>query len=572
MTARRAQRPAGPPDAPDEDASSAPDTAEPAPSPSPKRERGCADALSNRIIALSGKRIYRLVRGPARLALNSFHGWVLRNASLAHERSRSRTDPLHNIVIDNSESVRVPVIWVAEMFPPSYAVSMARSIRKTGWKSVWPTRSGSVQQRVEQARLTGTVNSTVLAKLMAQDQPGARLMQYTSTRLPKPYRSVEVTLVELQGSLTAVVAAFELRDDHALALDRVLRQPHEPEVKRGSRGSHSIYDRRLVAERHVAEERERMHAAARKWLASRIPGVFAIEAGGRLPVMDMIVTSQADTNVSDMRGDGNFLTALGLGQDFYLTESPELPGLFLSENLPRRRARIEDRDRFTLAGRFDSILEDDHPYFNGKPRVMRGIVAATVPEISLYLSRIAISSLLSLKARQSAAARDAAHRLHRGRSVHSIRSLRESFLRGSLDTLSIAAAVRSLASDLRSYKRNVVEFETRLNPRHLRVGESPEPPTNQLDYLASAQLEDVEKLLQEDTSTREVLGVVASLTASIEGMRTQRWGFAVSALSLLAALFAIGQALGWAVVGAALTAFITSVLEAIASALAPVAL
>lgn len=482
---------------------------------------------------------------PLKFALNSFHSLLMRKHSLNYARSRPLTDPLYNIVIPQEEKIQLPMIWVVEMFPPSYAASMARNIRKAGWREAWPRTRGDVQDRVRRARVTGTVNSTTLAKLLAAGEPGSRLMGYAPTRLPAQYRSIEVTMIELQNSLTAIVATFELSESESLALDRILRVVPQPKVERLRRGGHSIQDRIGVSASLVANERARIRSDARAWLSHRLPGVFAVEAAGRLPVLDLIVTEVAEPFVTNMRDVGNYLPALGLGHEFYRTVSPELPGLRFSEYRQDRWAPSDEHDLFNLSGRFSGILSDVEPDFNGGPRTMRAIKAHVSEGVGRYLSRLAISSLLSLKERQSASARDAAHALHGRRSVRSVKSLRESFLRGSLDTLSVASGIKSLTSDARTYRWSVPEFETQLDSRHLKLGKTPLPPENQLGYIAKAQQEQAEKLIQDDIDTRQILGVVASLTASVESMRTQRWAFGISVLSLSVALVAVIVTIGW---------------------------
>ncbi|WP_156891258.1 hypothetical protein [Agromyces subbeticus] len=510
---------------------------------------------------------YRFTPKPIRRCLSRFHNWLLRSESLQHERSRPLTHPLYNIVVPADEKVHLPLIWAVEMFPPSYAASMARNIQKAGWRATWPSAHGDVQERVRRARVTGTVNSTTLARLLSADEPAAHLMGYTPTRLPKEYRSIEITMIELQNSLTAIVAAFELSEPESLALDRLLHVVPEPEIKPLRGGGHSIRSRIQMSGELIEQERARMRAGVRRWLSRRVPGVFALEAQGHLPVMDLLVTTIAAPFESNMRDIGNYLPALGIAQQFYQTVAPELPGLRFSEYQPDRRSPIDEPDLFNLSGRLSDILSDDEPYFNGRPRTIRAITARVSEDVGRYMSRLAISSLLSLKARQSAKSRDAAYALHGKRSIRSIKSLRESFLRGSLDTLAIAAGIKALTSDAYTYKWNVPEFETELDPKYRQPGEAPKAPENQLDYLANVQREQADLLIQADADTRQILGVVASLTASVEGMRTQRWGFGISVLSLLVALVAVVMTVGWGAFWTGFGVLIAQVFGAIENAI-----
>lgn len=545
VSARRAQRPAGPPANRELDIHA--DRVQPKVEIESDRADPArwSDRLSSRLIGVMGTRGYRLLPAPVRWVFDTLLGWATRRGSLQHQRSLPLSDPLNNIVLPADEVVHLPMVWVVEMFPPSYAAALARNIRKAGWREIWPSLSGDAEGRVRRARTTGTINSTTLARLLAADEPSARFFGFTSARLPKQYRSIEITMIELQNSLTAIVAAFELREDESLTLDRALRVVPEPRIRPIHGGGHSVRSRLMMSEEHVALEHARVRADARQWLIKRIPGVFAVEADGKLPVMDLITTTVAAPFIDSGRDAGNYLPALGLGPEFYATKALELPGLRFSEYRPSRRRQTNEFDLFNLAGRFSEILSDEEPHFNGGPRTMRAISTRITEVAARYLSRLAITSLLSLKGRQSATARDAAHSLHGRRSIRSLKTLRESFLRGSLDTLSIATAVKALASEPRDYKWNVVEFETQLDPTYLKHAEAPKAPENQLDYLALYQTEQAEKLIKDDSDTRQILSVIASLSAAVEGMRTQRWAFGISVLSLIVALVAVLVTVGW---------------------------
>ena len=160
------------------------------------------------------------------------------------------------------------------------------------------------------------------------------------------------------------------------------------------------------------------------------------------------------------------------------------------------------------------------------------------------LSRLAISDYLQMKLRQSAHSRDLAHHEHGRRPVRSTKRIRESFLRGSIDTVAVATGMRELVGDLASFKWDVVEFI--VEPRS-----SPGPTTDQTGQRRSFLLENLAKsqdhlarmLLEEEAATRSIIGVVASLNSSIESIRSQRWAIGIAFISLVAAVLALGLTL-----------------------------
>ena len=460
--------------------------------------------------------------------------------TLALELARPLDDPSYNLCVPDGQSVRVPVIWVIELFPPSYASSMQRSILKQGWREDNSWRGFDTAQKIRMARQIGTSNARDLVRLVAQDQPYHPLTGSVQARLPKSFLRVDVNLIELGNSLTAVCAAIELRPEAAESVDRAMRRPALPRAQRTGWGF-SIFHRQDASRRYVADAHGELRAEARRWLSARIPGVFSKEASGRLPVLDLIVAAEESPRMDALKASGMW-AALGVASDFLITESPALGGIRFNEYVHPVMRSTQDFDVFSLFVEAPLVKTASGLALIGENKAYASFAMGAKASVSVFFSRVAINSLLALKSSQSADARDAAHKLHRRRSVSSIKSLRESFLRGSLDNLSVARGIKRIASNHQEYHWQAAEFETRYNAEYdsTRAADKPE---NQLDKLAAWQRKEADDLLDQDSQTREVLGVVASLTAGIEGIRSQRWALFVALLSLVAAVVAVALSL-----------------------------
>lgn len=457
--------------------------------------------------------------------------------SLEEELSRSTGDPLYNLCVPDGQSIRLPMIWVVDLFPPSYAGDMRRSILKQGWKDDWIMPDSDAAQKVREARQSGTYNFRNLVRLVAMDQPNNPLMGSTQSRLPKSFSRIDVSLIEMGSSLTAVCAAIELRPESSEALDRAMRRPASPATKRLQGGGFSIHHREEMSQSFVADAHRELREEARRWLSTHVPGVFAGEAAGRLPVMDLLVAAKASEPPDSLKASGMW-RAVGVASDTSITESPELGGVRLNQYMHPRRKSV-DRDIFSLYVESPAVVSAAGVSLVRGKSPSRTFDRAVKDRLAVYLSRLAISSLLNLKFSMSAEARDAAYRLHRGWSITSIKSLRESFLRGSLDTIAIARAIKNLTNKRHAYHWQATEFETRSNPNYSTPGKFKAPPENQLDYLAKRQSDEADDLLAQDSQTREVLGLVASFTAGVEGIRSQRLALVVAVLSLVVAIAAI---------------------------------
>ncbi|MDQ0276442.1 hypothetical protein QO003_000745 [Arthrobacter silviterrae] len=511
----------------------------------PGRRLPWFDRLQNGLLSFAGRRFYGQLPAFVHKPFDVLIAWLYRLSSVHHEKSRPLNDGNYNIVIPTDERISVPYVWVVEMFPPSYADGMFRSIRRAGWTQDSPLLGTNVENIIRRARQSGNLGSRSIAKLVdpaEMDQSSRRIFGYKAERLPPMFKSIDVTLVELGSSLTALVAGFELKQHDSLRLDRALRAVREPVVTNLGRGAHSVRSRLDESNRWVERERAAIHDQARGWFVRRMPGVFAAESRGKqLPTMDLIITEIAKPFVTTFRDGGNYLPALGLSPGLFRTTAPELPGISFTQYSPGHQSDPNrEYDLYSLSGCLLDIPNNDDATSGGEPPSIR-IIANEVNElVPRFLARLGITALLGLKSRSSAASRDLAHDLHSRHAVRSTKKLRESFLRGSLDTLSIASGVRLITTFPNDYKWNVMEFFTERNliPTLESVSQHVEPES-QLSSMLLYQRQQAKSLLRDDAETRQILGVVASLTGSIEGMRVQRWALWISLLSLVTALIAI---------------------------------
>jgi hypothetical protein len=294
----------------------------------------------------------------------------------------------------------------------------------------------------------------------------------------------------------------------------------------------------------VQGERANLHNVARQWLASRIPGVFASEDVGQLPVLDMLLTRRYDplSDVHD-RDDENYLRALGLDrQRWNQIISPQLPGFELSEYHPER-LRSDDRSQWALVARYEKAFSDGaFEYYGDSERSARNIAnAADLPARAL-LTRLAISDLLDLKLRKLNQSRDIAAMIYSGlRPVKSIKMLRSQLLTGSVDLEAIAETLTRFTDSRNRYEYGVPILW--LKPGAWQINHPGREPDTTNEHLladwAKLQASKVKKLTNADRSLMELLNVTASLTSSLSQLRTQRWAIIVSIASLTAAVIAV---------------------------------
>lgn len=487
---------------------------------------------------------------PIRHALFAAQNRLVMYNSLERERVSFPDDPVYNIKVPDGERIRLPVMWVAEMYSPSYAGDLLKRLSKQGWQAADFIRKpgDETANRLRRARESDYLGWSRIASVVSATSDAWDPMSRRA-RIPAGIQQINVFLFWLGSSLTVVVAEFELDNDGQMSLDRVVRSKHEPRLYRS--GGRLWLDGRMFAGiENIQRERERIHALGRDWLAKELPGIFSAEDDSRLPVLDLLVTEVLDPLVEEDPDFSNLIRALGLTRGFEQVTLPEVPGVVLTDYSPEG-LREDDTAQWTLAARLSDVPERPHTgYKVDDPRRVAAHLTYGAPGL---LSRLALTSLLDLKQRKAAAARDLAHNVHSWQPIKSAKNLRASLLRSSLDLEMIANDVDQLTSDPHKYDYEVPRLRTErlwvpkpqkrtLLQRARARWAKPASNTNDNDLLriwAERQRSKAKRLLELDRALVGLLDVVASLNASIDGIRAQRASVTLSVISALVAVAAL---------------------------------
>lgn len=495
-------------------------------------------------VALVKRRWWAKLPYRARLLVNRMMNWLIAFNELDRARAKWADDPRDNVVLPADEVIELPIFWVAELYSPSHAASLAERLMRRSWPrgrfQHIPGDDMEHQLQTSRERETyGYFNSIAIFLSFDSTTWDADAKR---VHLPDGIERIELHMLPIGPAITAIVAGVTMTSDGSKFLDRVAHADHPPRIVR-NHGRVYLDDGRTRAIDDIQAERERIHALGRAWLAKQLPGIFAVEGDGQLPVLDLLLTHHHDPLGSDSEtGFVNYLQAFGLSENSrYQVTSPDLPGLRLMDYHGERRRR-DDAGQWMLAAKWDDAFPEGDTFFNGT-RSTEGIALATDQNGAHgLLTRLAVGALLDLKQRRTSVARDLASRIHSGsRPVQSVKRLRRSVLTSSLDLATVANDIINFASDANRYQSNVPALWLGPGPWQRRDGTSPQKEAEvEIDKellvaWAGRDAKDAAKLVELDTSLVGLLGVVASLTSSIEGIRSQRWAILLSVLSLAAA-------------------------------------
>lgn len=473
----------------------------------------------------------RLDHAIAYMLAKEDHRWHLEN--------KDSTDPnwlaLHEFAVPRGEHVLVPGLFMVELFPPSESHLLDAAINRHNWRD--PLGLARADQDLLAEARSGTgydwwkLGGFANLKAWAND-PDAR-----RTKLPAQFDEIALQSVQIGESITAVAATFYVSDDSARSIDKVWQQDHQPELLHG-RGVRRPLPQTAqeVAFRRTQLARQEMHETARRWLAEICAGFFALN-GEPQPLIDLLLFTQREATIEsnpNQRQD-NAYRAIGLTEHSIVQTSPELPAMNL-ERVERRYSYVSGARTWALWGQRQAIIDQARPRMTKYGQIDNWAIVTYVREaIQGYLLRLSISELLSVYHFQYARMRDNARQRHGRFRMKNLEELRTNLLALSLN-------VGLIERDIRNFNKRqwhsaydapfTVPSAPRMRRFEERSGGPLRAPRNTNDRLASDQAALLAQLKADDEHYRDVLSEAASLTSSMQALRTSRVARWIAAASL----------------------------------------
>lgn len=473
-------------------------------------------------LAVFGERIRRFWpkrfrRGANRL-LNIFSAFNY----LERERISFLDDPLYTLNLPEQESIRLPVFWLVEYYSPSHAGELQDRLAKGKWRRDISRPGDLPHESLRRGRDSRNPGGWEHLATFVPTNSGRSSFDGTRAALPSEFASIDVRLIPIGSSLTAVVAEFRLTKEAQFLLDTALRENHDPQLH-WSKGTLQVRGRMFVGIRRVQFARERLHDVGRTWMARELPGAFADRNRAQHPALDLLLTHAYNPVAPERNRDfSNYIRSFGLDNSpFRQTLLPEYEGFRLDDYWAERDGRGRRDEGWQI------VKKTDEGSSGGGDISTITELGYVVPGL---LTRLGLFALLEEKQTQAARARDAAHRLHAKRPVGSAKALRRSVLKSSLDLASIAGDIEALSDSPSRYGRFLPNIEI----RDTRTGrEDGQPDQKVVQDWAKRQRGWARELRRQDENLTYILGLSSSLSASIDSIRSQRWSLAVALLSLI---------------------------------------
>lgn len=431
-----------------------------------------------------------------------------------------------------TDHVRIPSLFIVELFTPSVTENLDRAIKRNRWDTKRLRMYGRhYMPTLDEARSGDRWPWWNLGEVVRR---GSSVMVGDAVRrkMPKEFDRVELKALQIGQGITAVMAKFDLNDAAISRLDEAWHRDYQPEMFWGKWGGE--WPRPLtpdfVALRRVQEERGRLHDAARQWFCTKWPGFFASN-GQPQPLLDVVLLDEisAYPTTRPPQGIEGAIRALGLPHTVYVQRSTKFPAMTLGERESRSDSDVEDRRTWALWGNRSEILEGlattltSHGYGQSDSSIAHYVQNA----IEDYFLRLSISEMLDVCDGRYASMRDAA------RQHGQLERLRASLLTLSIDMSSIDRDIR--AYNMGGWQRDHAQFFFEDSPylvaEAAKHGGRSRESINMNAHLLDEQTRMLETLRAADDDYRGILTAAASLTASLRSIRMARTATLVAMVS-----------------------------------------
>ena len=483
--------------------------------------------------------------------------------------------------------VRVPAIWLTELYTPTTLGGLVDRLPSLMAKArnQHPER-GDIVEWLQDARRRGGGAWRALPNVTSADA-GIRTSDWIIDRLPEQVASVTWGIYALTSTVTAVTALFELKEDHAAALQRIVDQDVSTRAIVTPRDGYTISDVRSLKQQAANKWREELRAGASMWLADRLPGSFHRLHPGELPAVELLVTERQlpwDEREARPQPRRGWTLLLDLESFDGYWQCRALPWLRLRERRSHGWGN-NPRHLLTLGALRQGLLSLS--ITRAVAQAPDFVLAEAIHFIHFYVvplaNRRALTALLAELDEQLAATRDLTERASAARSPKALDQVRRQLVTTGLESQLVANDIAAFARDEQSWKHEFLDFslvlpaaltaspdqgndvpQVRASRSHwgirLRRRTKAEKDSSQrgeggaqeqssaagtaslAESLRQGQIERGAVVAESEAKVRELINTSVQLTATAENIRLQRRVWWLTAFSAIVAVIAAAPA------------------------------
>ena len=447
---------------------------------------------------------------------------------------RDRGDNL-DTRIPEGEQVRLPVIWLTELYTPTTLTGLLEGLPRLMAKARYQHLDrGDLVEWVQGTRRQGGGSWRILP--IVRPSGGPHSPGDIEDVLPVGITSVTWGIYTLTSTVTAVTAAFHLQEDRAEELQCIVNEDVSTRASVLPDGGYQISDVRWQKQQSADRWRDSLRSDAAGWLADRLPGSFHRLVPGQLLTIELLLTEKQrpwDEPISGPGGTRGWMQVLDLVGRVGYWQCTSVPGL----RLRGRRIHRWDRSRrnvLTLAALRDEFLgtgSRDQDASGAQDEAIYSLHSRVIP----FANREALTALLQELDEQLASTRDLSERATSQRSAKALTQVQQQLISTGLDGQIVAADIAGYARDKERWRYDVLDFTHVVPPALIAAGTQPLPLT---EVLRHGQIERGTAVARAEADLRDLINSSAQLSAAAENIRLQRSVRWLAIVSLIVAIVA----------------------------------
>lgn len=422
-------------------------------------------------------------------------------------------DPKENLETTppSDEKIKIPCVWVFEVFPPEYIENFHKSIEKLGWVEEKLEGLDYFQETLHNMRhqnyTGGWINlGYIVDESNKNIMPGVR-----KGKLPKGVKRINASIFQPIPSTTILICQFIFQEELANNVEKALRKNYKTFIQKNKKSVSFIGPRNQKTDA-VKLELEFLNSICSEWIKENFLGLYSSSfINENHPVCNLITLKK---NIPFEKNDdtnhyNSYLSILNLNNEYDGWIDKEQNGLYLS--ISSNRDSVRKNLILSYNEQSNQILEDENIKFYGNNKAsatLNSLIHDLDNTIGTWVLYILLNSY-SYKINDLRDLYGNSNRKSLKQSISTLSELDYEVLQAQKNIMPFISEMKHFCKDNSSFMHNIHEFislENRTdNPREL-FKNIKSSIKFQIELLEQNQ-----KMLKEtSTAVREVNGLLVS--------------------------------------------------------------
>lgn len=439
----------------------------------------------------------------------------------------------------SEEKIRIPSIWVFEVFPPEYIDNFYQSVNNLGWADERLDAFDDFPDTLHDMRHRASGGGWINLGYIVQESASQTLPRSRTANLPTGVESIRMSLWQPMPSTTILISQFNFKDNLSSVLDDCLHEKYKTYTKKTNSG------RAFISVEHQKKEavnvnREYLNNICSEWLKEKFAGYYASGLTKEEHPVCTLLTLENNIPFSDNPSRNDYMSMLNINHSYDVWKSDNLKGLYLQTHNEKNVVRKS----LTLSGNVNEILSDEELDRHGTSKSSKIVnyLECLDNTLGTWILNILLDSYIykisDLRDLYGKAVSEVGNQ-----TISTITSLDHQVLQSQKNIIPFIFDLHHYCSEEINFMYDVYEFDfikKRSKEKKLFTSMR-EVMLYKLDLLTKN-----EKSLRETANaTRQINSIISSDNLAISNIKMQKSMQIMTIIILILTVISTGSALGW---------------------------